>query len=503
MAGQYPGPWSFKFYPWTREIHDCKSELIISQKAAQMGLTEAVLNIVLFKMDVERVDCLYVLPAKSPDATDFSASRFDPAIELSPHLTNLFSDVKNVGHKRAGAVSLYIRGSKSKSGLKSIPVGNVTLDEVDEMPKDNIPLALERMAGQIKKTTQIISTPTIGNFGINKFYLESTQEHFFFNCPCCGRITELTFPECLVVTADDINDERINESHYKCKECHGVLPHETKEDWLSNGAYIAQFPGRDSRGFYINQLYSFSKTPKEIAQAFLRSERNPAAAQQFYNSMLGVPHLTENARLDLNIVNGQLGDYSLTSKAEPGLITMGVDVGTNLHYEITRWTTGKTLEAKVLRIGKVSNFEELDELMVRYRIVSCAIDANPERRKALEFAHRFRGLVKLVFYGNNAAGKEIMFSGDQPTVTVDRTSWLDLSLGRFFRKTILIPKDTPHEYKQHLCALVRVLNEDSDGNPVAKYVNTDDDHYGHARNYCEIACALAEKYTSSRTISRI
>src|SRR5262249_14884021 len=161
------------------------AELNVGQKAAQMGFTETVLNIVFYHIDVKAVDCLYVLPAKTPDASDFSAARFDPALESSPHLANLFSDVKNVGHKRAGTATLYVRGSRSRAGLKSIPTGLIILDEVDEFDQENIPLAMERAAGQVEKMVWMISTPTIDNFGINKYYLQSSQNHFHFKCPCC------------------------------------------------------------------------------------------------------------------------------------------------------------------------------------------------------------------------------------------------------------------------------------------------------------------------------
>jgi len=59
-----------------------------------MGVTETLLNITFFAIDIKRIDVLYTLPAKTPDAGDFSQARFDSALELSPHLTQLFSDTK-------------------------------------------------------------------------------------------------------------------------------------------------------------------------------------------------------------------------------------------------------------------------------------------------------------------------------------------------------------------------------------------------------------------------
>ena len=151
MGQPFPGPWSFKYHPWIEEMHDAEEEMIVGQKGAQLAFTECVLNKAFFNIDVKGVSVLYVLPANTPDASDFSKARFDPALELSPHLSKLFSHVKNIGHKRAGSANLYIRGSRSRSQLKSIPVGFIILDEVDEMQQANVPLAFERAAGQRTK----------------------------------------------------------------------------------------------------------------------------------------------------------------------------------------------------------------------------------------------------------------------------------------------------------------------------------------------------------------
>jgi len=131
MGQPFPGPWTFNHHPWLKDMHDSQAEIIIGQKAAQMGYTEVALNKVFKAIDIDGISVLYVLPASTPDASDFSTARFDPALEMSEHLRSMFTDVKNIGHKRAGNANLYIRGSRSRSQLKSIPVGLVIVDEKD------------------------------------------------------------------------------------------------------------------------------------------------------------------------------------------------------------------------------------------------------------------------------------------------------------------------------------------------------------------------------------
>ena len=511
MAKPFPGPWSFKYHPWLKGMHDSKAEMNIGQKSAQMGYTETALNVTFFKIDVEGVDCLYVLPAKNPDASDFSAARFDPALELSTHLGRLFSDVKNVGHKRAGTTNLYVRGSRSRAGLKSVPVGFIVLDEVDEMTQENISLALERASGQMEKQIWAISTPTIDLFGINKLYQSSTQEHFFFKCPSCSKLTELIFPDCLVITADDEYDQKVNDSYLRCKECEVKLDHLNKHQWLKDGIWVPSYTNRDNRGFYVNQLYSSTVKPVDLAKSYLKSLKDPADEQEFYNSKLGIPHVVDGARVTNVHIDQCIGEYEKKNESR-GLVTMGIDVGKYLHWEIDEWTLGNfysnvsmKAKCKLLNQGKCLHFEELDEIFNQYNVRVAVIDANPERRKAYEFACRFWGHVYLCFYGRGVNGKQITLGKEEEkTITVDRTSWLDLSLSRFRNKTIRLPFNLDREYREQIKIPVRIYDKDADGNPIGKYVKgMGEDHYAHARNYAEIALPLAVSVGSSYDLGSI
>src|SRR5437016_57709 len=528
MGNPFPGPWTFNYHPWLKEMHECDCDNIVGQKSAQMGYTEFALNLAFYSMDIKGIDVLYVLPAKTPDAADFSASRFNPAIESSTHLTRFFSDVQNIGHKRAGNSNLFIRGSKSRSALKSIPVGLIILDELDEMPKANVTLALERTAGQRQRQNLKLSTPTFNDFGINFFYNLSTQEHFFFTCPKCKRFTELLFPECLKVTADTLSDPKLKYSYIRCKDCKRKLwdsesySHKWKD--LKTGRFVAAYPGRESRGFYVNQMLSsaIAGNPAELAGKYIKGLSNPSDEQEFYNSALGLPHIPEGASItDEHLVEcrkiGTVFKNGVNINRD-GIRTMGVDIGKVLHVQIDEWklpnrryTTDLNIEAvpKCLYFTKVHDFKELDVLMAEWKIIHCVVDKHPEHRTAYEFACRFPGHVHLCFYARGVSGKQIHEMKDKVTdvldaytIHVDRTAWLDLRLGRYKRKAIHLPLDLSEEYKEQLKAMVRILSPDPDGNPVARYDKSENsmDHYGHASTYSEIAFPFAVSLGESHSI---
>jgi hypothetical protein len=501
LGKPFPGPWSFYRHPWLREMLDHDGDWV-GKKSAQVGFTEAALNRVFFTMDIKRLDCLYVLPAKTPDGTDFSAGRFNSALELSPHLAKLFSSVKNVGHKRAGSTNLYIRGSRSTSGLKSIPAALLVLDEVEEMNKENISLAEERQSGQIDKQMIMISTPRVKGKGISSAFEGSTKESFFFICPSCSKLTTLIFPECIEIIGEHENDPRIHESYIKCKECKAKLPHEGKPDWLLTGRWIPERADRLIRGFYINQLYSSTVTPGEIIKLYFKAQKNPADEQEFYNSKLGLEHSVAGSSISDDDIDKCIATFKSGAIPRPStIVTIGIDQGKWIHYEINEWILKYSNPSdpnsgaipKVIERGKVLNFEDLDGLMHKYRANFGVIDGLPETRKALEFAYRWHGLIKLCYYGNGVAGKSIVQSKDEPKITVDRTTWLDLSLSRFRNGSIKLPVDVGYEYKNHIKALVRTFEKNDIGNAVASYTKADNDpdHFAHARNYSEIALVFA------------
>lgn len=512
MGPPFAGNYSFKFHPWAREPHDCDAEIMACQKGAQLGWTEIALNKVFFTTDVKGSNVLYVLPAKNPDASDFSTSRFDPALELSPHLSRLFSEVKNIGHKRAGSANLFIRGSRSKSQLKSVPASLMIFDEVDEMIQENIPLAFERMSGQLEKQAFLLSTPTLDHYGINVFYRQSTQNHWCFICPSCSRWTEFVFPDCLVITGESWTDRNIRNSHLICKECKNILPHEGKWEYLNTGKWVKSYTDRNIEGYHVSQLYSSTVKPYELAVSYLKGLTNPTDEQEFYNSKLGLTHEVEGARITDADIKEAIGNYkSKTSAGLNSIITMGVDVGKWLHWEIDEWIFPKHIQndvnlaatCRVIAQGKCLNFEELDHKMRQFKVKFAVVDANPERRKALEFAQRFHGFVRICFYSPGLSGKIISLK-ENHEISVDRTSWLDLSLGRFRARTIKIPQDTSQEYKDHIKALVRIYEKDRSGNPVGRYVKgNEEDHFAHARNYSEIALKLAVGVGQNRNITGI
>lgn len=506
MGEPFPGPYSFKYHPWCKEVHDSEAGFNTIMKAAQMGLTEVAINVAFFTVDVKKRDVLYVLPT-AMNASDFSKSRFNTALLHSHYLSELFTDTNTVGLKQAGGVNLYIRGSRGDSNLKSIPVSVLILDEADEMDQRAIWLALERLSGQLHKFVFSLSTPTIPNFGIHKLYLQGTQEHYYFTCPKCGRKTEFIFPECLEICGESISDPEVRRSHLKCKECKKKLEHKEKPEFLKTAFWEpTAHVDEDHRSFYINQMYSYTVSPSDLAFAYFRGVGDEAAMVEFHNSKQGLPYIPDGGQVTESEIENAIRNYfQENQRPEIGTdrcIVMGIDQGKMNNVVVVEYIIkgggdlNAAAHAKVLAAFKLpgDDFEFLDPLMREWQIRACVIDADPQINDARRFARRFPGYVYLCRYRRGVTGKELQVTEEDsgaPIVTVDRTNWLDASMGRFHSDRVNLPADTPLEFKDHVKALVRTYEKDDQGNPKAVYLSTGPDHYAHAFNYAEIALPLA------------
>ena len=516
MGQPFPGPWRYDHHPWLRTIADCQAELMVGQKAAQMGFTEIALNKALKTIDIDASSVMYILPASKPDASDFSSSRFDPALEMSPHLQDMFNDVKNVYHKRAGNANLYLRGSRSRSQLKSVPVALLIADEVEEMDQENLPLAFERMSGQMMKQAFLLSTPRAEGIGINKYYKQTTEEQYTFKCPHCSKWIQFIYPDSLVITGENLLDQELENSYYICTECKQKLQHENKIFYLSGGTWVPKYTNRSARGFTINQMYSMALSGRacEMAKANFRADLTPEDEQELFNSKLGIPRTVSGARIEDKHIIDIIAKSNYTKKEQAptnAYITMGIDIGKWIHFVIMQWLFDDRMltedinlmaTARLLHENKVLSFEQLDGYMHRFSVMSAVIDAEPENRKSMEFCGRFSGHAKMCYYATKHVHKQISEHADSAAISVNRTAWLDLALGRVITGRIAYPRDLSQEFKDHMKALVRIYEKDRDGNPVGRYVKDENtpDHFAHACTYAEMALPLGLGLAVSQNI---
>lgn len=495
--------WSYELFPWTKEMIDCKDPHWASQKAAQMGISEVLINFAFYAISQLRTPTLYGLPSERPDARDFSMTRFDPAVEMSPYLSTVFQNsTSNNFLKMAGTIPLYIRGSKGGASFHSIPVGALILDEVDKMSDKAVREAIERLSAQFKYFIRQASTPSVPGFGVNRTFELSTQDFYTFKCPCCSRWTEFTFPECLVIPTDDVRDPAINDTYLRCKECGGRIEHEAKPEIFKTAKWQPRFANRNIRGFRISQLYSCALHPARLAEAYLYSLTNPADEQVFYNSKLGQEHSVKGAAVTDDHIKAARSTHLNGCTPTSPIITMGIDVGNFLHVKVMEYKfnpraidPNSDSEARLIFFDKIkketTDLSELDSIIGTFSPICICIDAGPERLISEKFALRHPGRAFTVNYNDHTDGKTLN-SPERHKLTVNRTYWIDQYLGRYMTNMIKIPANINEELRVHLKTLQKMFEKNRIGVVIGRYVETEGrDDYAHAGVYCEIALRKA------------
>lgn len=468
-------PFTIEQYPFLTQVYADHSPVMVVPKAAQMGISEFGINRALWALDELGMDILYLLPTDD-EAYDFSNARFGPALEGSAYLERLFTDVSNTQHKRAGELNFFIRGSRSKSKLKSMPIDFLVVDEYDEMVQPHLPMARRRLDASPWKWELDISTPTVPEYGIHARWLESDQHQWAVQCPKCSAWQVPTWP-------DNINLEGAPE-YYWCASCHH--PTGSFRHWL--GKWESHNPGALIRGYHISQLFSPNKSAMHLAVEYRAAMADPAAEQEFWNQGMGLPHVSKGGTIDHDMLLACRDPEYREMPSIGRACSMGVDVGSVLHARISIPTDKKK---RAVYIDTVPNFEDLDGLMNRYNVRSCVIDEGPEHRKVMEFCQRFAGRAWGARYTIQDKAELCRWNAEKRIVDVNRTVAMDRVMSRVQGAELILPAHAQSipDYFTQMKAPKRMLVKDKRTEKmVYRYVDTGKpDHYAHAELYDDIA----------------
>jgi len=437
------------------------------RKATQLGLTSnAMLRAIYGARYRGFKGILYLFPSRA-DVIDFSKGRVSPLIEDNPDtIGHWIRDTDSAGIKQIWTAFIYFRGMRSVTGLKSVPVDFLVMDELDEAPQTAIDIAMKRLSHSEYKEILSLSNPTLPDYGIDAAFQLTDQRYWLLKCPKCNHYTcmEDIFPHCFLTINGGVMRA--------CEKCQAELN-------PSAGEWVAKKPGvKDKRGYQFSQLWSYFVEPKDILHDF----RTTKHLQQFWNLTIGVGYIEAENRLSVEEVLALCGSEGIASY-DPGPCFMGVDQGNDLHVVIGKRYPPKA--GKLVHIAVYKEWEELDRLMKNFNISRCVVDALPEQRNAKKFAERFRGRVFLNFYNIHQKGS-YKWDEKELIVNCNRTESLDASHKEVLDQALVLPKecDVTRDFAKQLHNVGKKIEEDEEtGSKRYVYVKLGEDHFRHAFNY--------------------
>ena len=470
-------PFSFAGHEYLRAIYDDTAPHIVLSKAAQIGgTTWAILRSV--HACIGGLNVGYFFPTRT-DVLEFSKSRVAPLIAENEFLAKLMRETDTAGLKRIGSGYLYLRGMQSTVGMKSIPVDMLVFDELDEATPEAKTLARERLGHSDYKRILELSNPSLPDYGIDEVYQRSDQRHWTLKCPACGQWTALEkeFPRKRGEDLRIIRPRPDGGCYRACPKCAAELD-------TAQGEWVADFPDRSIHGYRISQLFSSKIDPQEIVEEY----RTTRYLDRFYNLKIGIPWADLERRLDSASVLALCTDRAMPEAADTAT-AMGVDTGSQLHAVVLQPDKDASTLKRLIHLQVCQSFEELDELMERFKVQRCVVDGLPETHATRAFAKRQAGRVYLNFFNENQRGSAA-WNPQERIVQINRTEALDASRAAIRDKLVSLPRRDRlvEQFAQHMASDAKVLDEDEEtGAKRYRYIKTGTDHFSLAFTYAWLA----------------
>jgi phage terminase large subunit GpA-like protein len=343
---------------------------VVLMKSSQVGATESLLNMLGCIVDHGEGPTMVVQPTIEM-AKSFSKDRVDPMLRDTPCLRGRISDNEKdsdntILHKRFEGGQLTIAGANSAANLRSRPIRNVLLDEIDAYPAhlDSVGLAIGRSKGFWNRRIFRASTPELkGSSRIEAAFEASNMQFYFVPCPHCGELQRLIWEQ--LRWQRELGDGRrvpaidpewkskgrhlSATAVYVCEFCGAEIEHRHKERMLAAGEWRATAPASGVDGFHINELYSPHVTWAQMVEAFVNAKRLPESLKKFINESLGLSWEEQSEKHDPEGIKKRAEPYTKAPR-EVLIVTAAVDVQDDrLEVEAVGWSTlfeSWSLEAK-------------------------------------------------------------------------------------------------------------------------------------------------------------
>lgn len=348
--------------PYMREIMDALStsspvERVVVKAGAQLGKTEAGYNWLGCIMGHAPGPTMMVQP-RLDDAKMHSRQRLDPMIQECPALRNKVSEKRSRDTANTQLLKefpggvLILTGANSASGLRSYPVRNLFLDEVDLYPPDvegegdPVELAVARTRNFSGRKLYMVSTPTIeGRSRISAAYDETDRRVFMVPCPLCAHHQVIEWAR-IKWDKDEKGLDLPATVHLVCESCGERIEEHHKTKMLAGGFWMARRPeaSQTTRGYWISALYSPLGwlSWQSCVEQWIKAKGNREKLKTFVNTVLAETWKEKGEAPEWERLFDRREPYAFGSVPAGGLfLTAGADVQADrIELEVVAWGRG-------------------------------------------------------------------------------------------------------------------------------------------------------------------
>ena len=328
----FAGPWQTARVPYLAELMDTlslsdPSTEVVAKKSAQVGFTEAGINLIGSVICGDPSPILVLLPTTN-EVEKYAKLKFGTAIEASPELASRIrpqrsrdSESSTQGMLRFPGGYAIIGHASSSAPLQMMSYRVVVMEEVSEYPfdvdgrGDPVDQAFVRTnAWRETRGAKLFYNSTPANEATCRITLKfetSDQRRFYVPCPHCGAYQVLLWDNL------KFNSEAPYEARFQClaADCGSLIEHRHKAQMLASGVWLSTYPGDEANpappqviapeslatwrgrpssgrqpGFAIWQAYSPFVSWDGIAIEWEKAKaKGPAGMKVFTMQVLGEP----------------------------------------------------------------------------------------------------------------------------------------------------------------------------------------------------------------------
>ncbi|HHL35205.1 MAG TPA: hypothetical protein ENJ30_12650 [Desulfobulbaceae bacterium] len=507
-------PWSFLHHEYQIGILETDAEYISVIKAAQTGMSELSVRLMLALASLYRSSrFMYVLPS-SGFSRKFVVDRVDPVIESSPQLSReLSKEVNNSEIKRIANSFIYFAGAQKTGQAISVPAKGLVMDEVDFCSQSVLTSFYSRLQHNMPGESIVtrFSTPTVPGYGISQLHEAGSQGVYMVWHEKCGQwvvvdpLQDIILPGWQEDTLEnftkaDLDDPtlRLEAAFVQCPHCHKPISQSNLSD-PKKRAWVHHYPDKVEKSFYVSPLdVAAINTPEKI----LRNVRNYNRHIDWINFGLGkafqdaensvVKQAVEKSATAITVYPGKSG-------VQGGLI--GSDVGKTSHL-LVGVRDGKYMDIiwaeRIRQDGSGNLVSTWKERMDEYGAWKMVVDAGPDissPQQLIEESVYGRAWACYFTRGSSRRLSDLDIKEEEQIIGAYRTSIIDKVVKQLNGGLIRLPKGHPElpTIIKHFTQMKRVSRlSDTTGETTAHWASlSKENHYFFALVYLMIADDLA------------
>lgn len=459
-------------------------EQIVLCFGAQIGKTEAELNMIGYALDQTQSPVMMVYPTDSI-AKFASDKRVQPMIKSVKSISDNFDEnSKLLELDFNNGNYMVLVGANSPSNLSSRSIKYLFFDEIDKYPAfsgkeaDPIKLAKERTKTFVDKKIVMVSTPTVESGNIWQAFMNANERRqYYVPCPHCGVSQTLKFKQIKWPEEHNDNVDMIRDTaYYECEHCGGHIHDKHKMEMLRHGKWVAVNASQSkvrSISYHLSSIYSPWVTFGDVAYEFKNSKGTPASLMNFINSWLAEPWRSAKTKSTQNM---QFTESTYPCGIVPDkavLLIASVDVQLDhFWWEVRAYAPG--VKSYLIDYGQASTWEDLEEIIIHReypsefgeprQIMKAGIDSGFRTDEVYQFCSRFPEVCIPLKGSSNHTTMTAPYTmtslekgvvGGLKLYVLNTDYWKDFIFARMVRSinedgTIHLYKDCPQEYSDHL-----------------------------------------------------